>query len=133
MEITLPADCGNAPRISIVSEFAVSWARADTQAVSSWLTDTANWTLVGEGTRCGPEAAQEVTPPWTPEHVELISVITHGRLASCDGYLEAGGKRMGFSHSLRFASTSKTAKIAELRSYCIDGVAPTAAAESTES
>lgn len=120
MEITLPTDCGNAPRIGIVGDFAVDWASGNAEAVAGRLADGATWTLVGTDTHSGPEAAKEVGPPFSPEHVEVLSIITHGRLASCDGYLEAGGRRIDFSHALRFASTSKTAKIAELRSYLIE-------------
>lgn len=119
-EIKLPTDCGNAPRIGIVGDLAVNWAMGDEDAVSEWLTEEAIWTLVGGGTYNGLTAAGRTGPPFEPERVEIISVITHGRLASCDGYLEAGGRRLDFSHALRFASTSKTAKIAELRSYCIE-------------
>lgn len=120
MQITLPTDCGKAPRITIVGDFAVHWATGDAEAASEWLTDDASWTLVGADTHSGPEAAAQSSPPFAPERVEITSIITHGRLASCDGYLEAGGRRISFSHALRFASTSKTAKIAELRSYCIE-------------
>lgn len=120
MEIKLPTDCGNAPRIGIVGDFAVNWAKGDTAALSEWLADDVSWTLVGGHTHSGSEAAREVSPPFSPERVEVISVITHGRFASCDGYLEAGGKRIDFSHAIRFVNTSKTAKVAELRSYCIE-------------
>lgn len=120
MEIELPSDCGNAPRIGIVSDFIVHWAAGDTEAVSAWLADDVRWTLVGNSVHDGPEAAREACPLFLPERVELISVITHGRLASCDGYLVAGAKRMDFSHAIRFSSTAKTAKIAELRSYLIE-------------
>lgn len=98
----------------------MNWAIGNEEAVSKWLADDANWTLVGGDTHSGPDSAEKISPPFTPERVEIISVITHGRLASCDGFLEAGGKRIDFSHALRFASTSKTAKISVLRSYCID-------------
>lgn len=120
MEIKLPTDCGNAPRIGIVGDFAMNWATRDTEASSEWLAEDTTWTLIGGDTYSGPEAAREASPPFSPERVEVISIITHGRLASCDGYLEAGGKRISFSHVFRFASTSKTAKIAELRSYCLE-------------
>lgn len=120
MEIKLPTDCGNAPRIGIVEDFTVSWAKGDVEAVAGWLADDAAWKLVGDGTHSGPEAIRDVSPPFSPERVEVISVVTHGRLASCDGYLEAGGRRIDFSHAFHFASTSKTAKIAELRTYCIE-------------
>lgn len=120
MEIKLPTDCGNAPRIGIVGDFAVNWAKGDAESLSDWLAADARWALVGGDTHRGPEAAGEASPSFSPERVEVTSIITHGRLASCDGYLEAGGRRLGFSHALRFATTSKTAKIAELRSYCIE-------------
>lgn len=124
MEVTLPTDCGNAPRIGIVSEFVVAWASGEAESVSEWLTDEARWTLIGGETYSGADAATDVGPPFSPDHVEVISVITHGRLASCDGYLEAAGQRLDFSHVLRFASTSKTAKVAEVRSYCIETPGP---------
>ncbi|HLS15278.1 MAG TPA: hypothetical protein VK095_12280 [Beutenbergiaceae bacterium] len=120
MEIKLPADCGNAPRIVIMGDFAVNWARSDTEAISEWLATDATWTLIGGDRHSGPAAAREIGPPFSPDRVEIISITTHGRLASCDGYLEAGQRRIDFSHAIRFASTSKTAKIAELRSYCIE-------------
>lgn len=115
MEIMLPADCGNAPRIEIVSNFVVNWAKGDAEATSEWLADDVRWTYVGS------KDYQQAFADFTPERIELYSVITHGRLASCDGYLESSGKRVDFSHAIRFASTSKTAKIAELRSYCFSG------------
>ena len=91
MQITRPSDCGKAPGIAIVGKFAAKWAAGEATAVAEWLTDDASWSLIGAGTHSGPEAAEQVIP-----------------------------RRMGFSHALRFASTSKTAKIAEVRSYCIE-------------
>ncbi|AVZ38925.1 MULTISPECIES: nuclear transport factor 2 family protein [unclassified Dietzia] len=120
MEISLPTDCGNAPRMGIVGDFAVNWATGHTESVSEWLAEDMTWTLLGVGIYRGPEAAGEVGPAFTPERVNVVSVITHGRVASCDGHLEAGGRRLYFSHVLRFASTSRTARIAEVRSYCIE-------------
>ncbi|WP_258934340.1 hypothetical protein [Nesterenkonia pannonica] len=48
-----------------------------------------------------------------------MSIITHGLLASCDGYVETASGRIAFSHVFRFASTSKAAKIREVRTYLI--------------
>ena len=120
MKITLPTDCGNAPRAAIVGAFVVHWATGDTAAVAEWLSDEATWTVVGAASHRGPDAAALASPSFSPERVEVVAIITHGRLASCDGFLEASGRRLNFSHAFRFASTAKTAKIAELRSYCIE-------------
>ncbi len=120
MKVQLPTDCGNAPRIGIVGDFAVKWAAGDVAGASEWLADNVIWTLVGGPTHSGTEAAEETRPPFTPQRVDVISIITHGRLASCDGYLQTDDRRISFSHVFRFANTSKNAKIVELRSYCIE-------------
>lgn len=120
MDIELPADCGNAPRIVIVSDFVTSWASGDSDAVSAWLSDDISWTIVGADTHTGPDCARDAAPRIRIERLVVRSIVTHGRLASCDGYLQAGHTRIDFSHAIRFAGASKTAKIAELRTYCIE-------------
>lgn len=120
MKINLPADCGNAPRMIIVGEFVVNWAKGDTDAVAEWLCDDASWSLVGEGTHIGPDSSREAGPRIGAERLEVLSIVTHGRLASCDGYLEAGTTRIAFSHVFRFAGASRSAKVAELRTYSVE-------------
>ena len=120
MQITLLTDSGNAPRIAIVSELAANWATGEAAAIAEWLTNDESWLLIGADTHRGPEATGPVIPRLIPDHVEVTSILNHGRLSCCDGHLEAGSRRIDFSHALRFASTSKTAKIAEVRSYCIE-------------
>jgi len=120
LEITLPADCGNAPRVEIVGNFTVHWAEGNAAGVAEWLTDTSSWTLVGQETFHGFDASTKFPIPFTPRRLVVEAIITHGRLASCDGYVEGDGARIDFSHAFRFASAVKTARIAELRSYCIE-------------
>ena len=60
MQITRPSDCGKAPGIAIVGEFAAKWAAGEATAVAEWLTDDASWSLIGAGTHSGPEAAEQV-------------------------------------------------------------------------
>lgn len=120
MKIELPIDCGNAPRITIVGDFAVSWAKADTAAMTEWLADTAVWSVAGRDTLTGPELASQALPPVTPERVVMTAIVTHGRLATCDGYLERGNARLHFCHVFRFAGAVKTSKIAEVRSYLVE-------------
>src|SRR5699024_1977585 len=62
MQITRPSDCGKAPGIAIVGEFAAKWAAGEATAVAEWLTDDASWSLIGAGTHSGPEAAEQVIP-----------------------------------------------------------------------
>lgn len=119
MQIGLPSDCGNAPRITIVGDFVASWAKADSAAVSKWLTDTATWSVIGGDTLSGPALATQALPTLAPERVVITAIVTHGRLASCDGYLEQGRERLHFCHVFRFAGSVKTSKIAEIRTYLV--------------
>lgn len=121
MKTVLPTDCGNAPRITIVGEFVTNWAAGDTEAMTTWLAEGAEWTILGHETVRGEGVASRVCPEGKPHLLEVTSVITHGRLASCDGFLEADSGRVAFSHVFRFASTSKTGKIREARTYLVEG------------
>ena len=110
MKTTLPTDCGNAPRIVIVGDFVTSWAQGDTDAMAEWLTDDVDWAVFGDAPKLGEHLVAAV---------EIASIITHGRLASCDGFIDTDATRVAFSHVFRFSSTSKTAKIREARTYLV--------------
>lgn len=120
MKTKLPTDCGNAPRIATVGDFVADWAKGDANAVATWLSEDATWTIVGKAVHSGDSVADRVCPAVSTEYLEVTSIITHGRLASCDGFLETDSGRIDFSHVFRFASTSKTARIKDARSYCIE-------------
>ena len=121
MKIVLPTDCGNAPRITIVGEFVTNWAKRDAEAMATWLTDDVNWTIAGREAASDEASADFACPGSTPpNYLEVNTIITHGRLASCDGFVDSESVRMHFSHVFKFASTSKAAKIREVRTYLID-------------
>lgn len=122
MKCILPPDCGNSPRITVVGEFVRNWARREVDAVADRLADDAEWTIVGSARHSGAAVAAAACPDRVPDQLVVTSIITHGRLASCDGYLETDGVRTDFSHVFQFASTSKTAAIRELRTYLIGPV-----------
>jgi hypothetical protein len=83
------------------------------------LTDDATWTVVGREPTGDGGTADAVCPTSTSTALDVSSIITHGRLASCDGFVDSESGRTHFSHVFRFASTSKTAKIREVRSYLV--------------
>lgn len=117
MRIVLPTDCGNAPRIAIVGEFVTNWAKRDAEAMTAWLTDDVTWTVAGRGAASDVVPAGFACPGSMPNYLEVNTIITHGRLASCDGFVDCESVRMHFSHVFKFASTSKAAKIREVRTY----------------
>lgn len=114
MKTTLPTGCGNSPRVGIVNELVLAWVAGDTEAVTGWLADDFSWTVVGSRELSGGEVPRL---PLSPEHVEILATITHGRLAACDGYMTDDAARIDFCHTFRFASTSKAAKVSEIRTY----------------
>ncbi len=117
MKIILPTDCGNAPRIVRVGEFVTNWARRDAESMTASLTDDATWTVAGRQTANDIIPADFAGPGGTPDYLEVNTIITHGRLASCNGFVDSESVRMHFSHVFKFASTSKAAKIREARTY----------------
>lgn len=119
MKTVLPTDCGNAPRITIVSEFVISWAKRDTVAMNEWLATDADWKVAGRDDSTEENSIIPFVLDHPPEYLEVTSIITHGRLASCDGFLDAGSRRVHFSHVFKFASTSKAAGIRQARSYIV--------------
>lgn len=117
MKIVRPADCGNAPRIAIVGEFVTNCAKSDAEAMTAWLADDVTWTVAGREAASAAVPADFGCPGSTPNYLEVNTIITHGRLASCDGFVDSESVRMHFSHVFKFASTSKAAKIREARTY----------------
>ena len=127
MEMTIPEDCGNSPRMALVAEIVTAWAAQDVGTVREWLHEGARWVLVGtdaaaeDGAEDGGagRSAQPpiVPPPFSAERGEILTVLNHGRLAACDGFVVRGDERVDFCHVLRFAGAAKTAKIREIRTY----------------
>lgn len=117
MRTTLPTDCGNSPRVGIVNDVVVAWAAGDTETLADWLADDFSWTVLGSDATGDVSGGKVPRPPLSPGDIEVLATITHGRLAACDGYMTDDAARIDFCHTFRFVSTSKTAKVAEVRTY----------------
>lgn len=132
MELRTATDCGNSPRMALVAEVITAWASAQDALVQEWLADDARWIMVGAQTagemssRGDGDAVDGdsprgaiVPPPFEADRGEILTVLNHGRLAACDGYLVRGEDRVNFCHVIRFAGATKTAKIREIRTYLL--------------
>ena len=134
MEIRLPADCGNAPRIGIVNDVLVAWARGDRDAVSAWLAEDVEWNVVGGATYQGRRSVLQTLPEVRPDTLAIHTTISHGRFAACDATLTFSGQGAG-SHAgsyeagstslsvmVRFTSAAAaTGRIAQVRAYVVKG------------
>lgn len=114
MEMAIRDDCGNSPRMAIVVDLVSAWAADQEHVVREWLRKDVEWTLVGDATAT---TGGYVPPPISTERGEILTVLSHGRVAACDGYLQQGGERVDFCHVIRFAGATKTAQIREIRTY----------------
>lgn len=134
MEIHLPADCGNAPRIGIVNDVLVAWASGDREAVSVWLAEDVEWNVVGGATYQGRRSVLQTLPEVRPDTLTIHSTISHGRHAACDATLTFSGQRSGghagpseagstsLSVMIRFTSAAaRTGRIASVRAYVVKG------------
>ena len=134
MDIRLPADCGNAPRIGIVNDVLVAWASGDREAVSAWLAEDVEWTVVGGATYRGRPAVLLTLPETRPETLTIHTTISHGRFAACDATLTFSGQGAGahagsyeagstsLSLMVRFTSAAaKSGRIAAVRAYVVKG------------
>lgn len=95
--------------MALVADLAVAWAADDKDTLEQWLADDPSWSTFGPAL---PETAIS--------EVVVLGAITHGRAASCDGYLEftdSEQPRVRFSHVFAFSSPTKTAKVKAIRNY----------------
>lgn len=107
MNITLPTDCGNSPRMALVADLAVAWVVDDRETLEQWLVDEPSHQIFGQPLPKSPIS-----------EVVVLGAINHGRSGSCDGYLDfadSAQPRIRFSHTFSFTSTTKTAKVKEVR------------------
>ncbi|GAB3621312.1 hypothetical protein GCM10027417_25730 [Glutamicibacter endophyticus] len=123
MQVITPGGCGNSPRSQFTVELFEQWVLGNADPWLPWLTKDFVWWRAGEGITQGPQNVTRMFPGFEAEHAEIGSVITHGRFASCDGFLLGAGVRLDFSHVLRFTGAGKTANIAQVRSYLIESSA----------
>ncbi|WP_396668057.1 hypothetical protein [Microbacterium sp. R86528] len=116
MKITVPDDCGNSPRNSLVGEFSVDWAAGNIESLRPLFADDARWEVVGE-----PEgdAESSLLLPENVREIEVFTAINHGRASSCNGRMLTASGWVDFCHVFRFSGVAKTAKIVHIRTYLV--------------
>ncbi|TDK24534.1 hypothetical protein E2F48_11900 [Arthrobacter crusticola] len=120
--LTEPAGCGNAPRQLVIRDLVLALAEVDGPRLRELLDEEVRWDLAGAGMIEGiSQLTGRLSGQGDVAAIELASILTHGREGSADGVLAfRNGRRQAFCHVLRFASTVKTAKVTEMRSYLVD-------------
>ncbi len=120
--VTETAGCGNAPRQLVIRDLVLALAEVNGPRLNELLAEKVRWDLAGAGAIEGlSRLTDRLSGQGEVATIELGSILTHGREGSTDGVLTfRDGRRQAFCHVLRFASTGKTAKVTEMRSYLVD-------------
>ncbi len=122
LKLTVPEDCGNAPRKLVLRDFNTALVTKDYTFILDTIADDITWTIVGDETVRGQEAfIRKLDELHQDQAQELVInyIITHGYTASANGKVIGHEQSYDFCHVYRFAGASKTAKMKEITSYLI--------------
>lgn len=123
IKLSVPKDCGNAPKKLILKNFNIALVTGDTETILGNLADHMTWTIIGDKMVKGKDAfIDKLSELHDGEITELVihDIITHGYVASAHGKVLGVNRDYYFCHVYKFTSASKTAKIKEMTSYIID-------------
>ena len=102
-------DCGNSPKQTLLQEFAISIARADTKILAELTLQNTSWHQSGRKQIFNQEEFLRALEKAGPvEEVEIFDVVSHGKKGAVRGSYLRSGKRRVFCHFLDFANTKCT-------------------------
>lgn len=122
LKLSVPSDCGNAPKKAILRDFHIAFVTKNYNALLEHVADDMTWTIVGDETVQGKEAFMHklnrlIEDPIT--ELVLDNIITHGYTAAANGKMIGPQTTFDFCYVYRFAGASKTAKIKTITSYIL--------------
>lgn len=123
MKITVPEDCGNAPRKEVIRDFNIAFAECKFDKVLEFMADDIEWVFVGKQIMNGKEEAKKFLETMGNEKAEeliLDMIITHGDTAAADGIIKYKEMAVAFCDVYKFTGHDKNAKIKRLTSYGIE-------------
>lgn len=124
VKITVPEDCGNAPKKIILRDFNISLVIKDYNTLLENIADNIAWDIIGDETFEGKrDFIKKVDELYKDKIIELLihDIITHGYVASAHGKVIGANETLHFCHVFRFTGAGKTAKIKKITSYIIYG------------
>jgi len=122
-KITVPEDCGNAPKKILIRDFNTAFAENKIDKILEYMSDDITWNMVGNKVIKGKKEAEEMLKTMGGEAAhELIinTIITHGDTAAADGVMKFPDTAIAFCDIYTFTNHSDNAKIRELTSYGIE-------------
>jgi len=122
IKITVPKDCGNAPKKLILRDFNVAFITKDKTTLLENIADNITWNIIGDEIVEGKgNFINKLDELYKDKITELLiyDIITHGYVASTHGRVIGTNQSFDFCHVYKFTGASKTAKIKTITSYII--------------
>lgn len=123
ISITVPSDCGNAPKKEFIKDFNVAYASGKVDFILDNVSDNIEWTIVGDIKLMGKENVElKLNEMANFKASELIieTILTHGKEAAATGVLNMeNGKSYAFSDFYTFSS-AKGNKVKSMVSFTIE-------------
>ena len=123
MKITIPDDCGNAPKKEFIRDFNIAFAENNLEKILDCMADDIVWVMVGKKIMNGKEEAKAFLETMGDEKAEeliLDTIVTHGDEAAADGIIKLPKIAVAFCDVYKFTGHDKNAKIKQLTSYGIE-------------
>lgn len=123
MKITVPEDCGNAPKKEFIRDFNIAFAENKKEKILEFMADDIEWVFVGKQIMNGKEEVKKFLETMGDDKAEeliLDTIVTHGDEAAADGVMKFSKMAVAFCDVYKFTGHDKNAKIKNLTSYGIE-------------
>lgn len=119
--ITVPPDCGNAPKKEFLRDFEIAFAESNAAFILDAFAEDIRWDMVGDQVIEGKEAAQEKLYEMLDGSITELSldvIITHGGEGAVQGTMKfKDGTVFRFCDIYKFTGHGKDTKIKSLTSF----------------
>ncbi|MCC2606778.1 nuclear transport factor 2 family protein [Planctobacterium marinum] len=121
-KIVSTPNCGNSPKMALLTQFNIAFAKADIEFLTEHVTDDIEWNIMGDRHLVGKSQFIEQLEKLKCENVAeltLCQVLSHGKEGAANGILKMpDGQQYSFADFYRFHG-AKNVKIKAITSYCI--------------
>lgn len=122
-KITLPADCGDAPKQLLLRDLNIAFARAEVDEILALLCEDITWHIVGEAVLKGKAAVRQALVAMqeiATRELIIHSIITQGREGAVNGVITTDeGQSIAFCDVCQF-SAATGGQIQTMTSYTIE-------------
>ncbi len=119
LKLDISADCGNAPKMQLIKDLNIAFAKGDIETVTGFFADHIIWEMIGDRTLEGKDkviAYLHEMADMKATGLVLHQVITHGKDAAARGVLMFENISIAFADFYEFTSAG-SGQIKRITSY----------------